>query len=296
MTDRLTFFFIVEPPKYQMMACYLAASIREAFGTKVAMIGYCPSHRMAELDADVIKVLARMGCDVRAMQTEGVFDPPYPHGNKMIAAVQPRDSEYSCFLDSDILFLRPNDPANLIHEGHVSLTPAASMGWAGQGIWDLIYRTAKQAIPEQRIRLMNQNKGKDRMPYFSSGLFVFPEQHRNSEGLRFPEVWMQVAAILEAEPEIPSKRPYLDQMTMPLAIRRAGLDWHILPKEQHYILGGRKRGEPLPQDREIFAVHYRNWDIVREHGLVRPAKDMLERQAGVRRVSQIKKSAKAAAE
>ena len=290
----LTFFFIVEPPKYQLMACYLAASVREAFGDKVSMVGYCPAHRMSELSGDVLRVLGRMGCEVRSMVTEGVFDPPYPHGNKMISAIQPRDSEYSCFLDSDILFLRPNDPANLIKSGHVSLTPAASMGWAGQDIWPIIYSTAGVEVPVERIRLMNQNKGRDRMPYFSSGLFAFPERHRNAEGLTFPEVWMQVAAAIEAEPAIPAKRPYLDQMTLPLAIRKAGLDWHILPKEQHYILGGRKRGEPLPQDREIFAVHYRQWEIIREYGLSRLAKTMLERHAGVRRIAQIGKTADAA--
>ncbi|MEZ5754783.1 MAG: hypothetical protein R3D90_08480 [Paracoccaceae bacterium] len=293
MTD-LTFFFIVEPPKYQLMACYLAGSIRENFGPQVAMVGYCPAHRMAELDPSVVKALARMGCEVRPMQTAGRFDPPYPHGNKMLAALQPRDSDYSCFLDSDILFLRPNDPANLIREGHVSLTPAASMGWAGQDIWPRIYETVGLDLPEERIRLMNQTKGKDRMPYFSSGLFAFPERHRNGEGLRFPEVWMQVADAVEANPDIPAKRPYLDQMTLPLAIRKAGLGWNILPKEQHYILGGRKRGEPLPQDRDIFAVHYRTWEIVKEYGLVRRAKDMLERHAGVRRLAQIDKRAEAA--
>lgn len=287
--ERLTFFFIVEPPQYQLMACYLAASIRDAFGAKVAMTGYCPAHRMGELNPDVVAVLGRMGCDLRPMETQGIFNPPYPHGNKMLAAVQPRDSEFSCFLDSDILFLRPNDPENLIRDGHVSLTVAASMGWAGQDIWPLIYDTAGLPVPDDRIRLMNQNKGKDRMPYFSSGLFVFPEQHRNADGLRFPEVWMQVAASIDAEPSIPAKRPYLDQMTLPLAIRKAGLDWNMLPKEQHYILGGRKRGEPLPQDREIFAVHYRNWDIVKEHNLSRRAKDMLQRHAGVRRIAQLGK-------
>jgi hypothetical protein len=146
-------------------------------------------------------------------------------------------------------------------------------------------------MPEERIRLMNQRGGKDRMPYFSSGLFCFPEAHRNDEGRRFPEVWMDVADRIEAAPGIPAKRPYLDQMTLPLAIRKAGLDWHILPKEQHYILGGRKRGEPLPEDREVFAVHYRNWDIVREYGLVRQAKGMLERHAGVRRVAQLSRGA-----
>ena len=290
----LTFFFIVEPPKYEQMAVYLAASIRECFGSDVGMVGYCPAHRMTELGRDGLTLLGRMGCEVRPMQTEGHFDPPYPHGNKMIAALQERDSDYSCFLDSDILFLRPNEPANLLRENHVSLTPAASMGWAGQDIWPVIYGTAGLPLPIERIRLMNQDKGKDRMPYFSSGLFAFPERHRNAEGLRFPEVWMQVAAQIEANPDIPAKRPYLDQMTLPLAIRKAGLDWNILPKEQHYILGGRKRGEALPTDSAIYAVHYRNWEIVKEYGLSRQAKIMLERQTGVRRVAQVSKGAEAA--
>ncbi|MBC2835229.1 hypothetical protein [Paragemmobacter straminiformis] len=291
---RLTMFFIVEPPKYQLMACHLAASIRANFGDSVAMVGYCPAHRMAELSPDAVSVLGRMGCELRPMQTEGRFDPPYPHGNKMLAALERRETEYSCFLDSDILFLRPNSVENLISAGKVSLTPAASMGWAGQDIWPVIYAAAGLGMPAERIRLMNQRKGADRMPYFSSGLFCFPENHVDARGMRFAEVWMEVAAAIDAAPDVPAKRPYLDQMTLPLAIRKAGLDWNILPKEQHWILGGMKRGQPLPKDREIFTVHYRNWDIVKEYGLSRQAKDMLQAHAGVRRMAQIGKGAEAA--
>lgn len=285
----LTFYFIVEPPKFQHLAVYLAASIRECFGSYVAMIGYCPAHRVAELDADAVALLDHMGCELRPMQTLGCFDPPYPHGNKLIATLQPRDTEFSCFLDTDILFLRPNAIENLVHPGQVSLTPAASMGWAGQDVWTGIYAAVGMEVPQERIRLMNQRGGKDRIPYFSSGLFCFPERHVNADGLRFPEVWMTIAQTIEATPDIPAKRPYLDQMTLPLAIQKSGLTWHLLPREQHYILGGMKRGEPLPTDREVFTVHYRNWDIVREYGLVRQAKTMLERQTGVRRISQLSK-------
>ena len=285
----LTFFFIGEPPDYQNMACYLAASIREAFGDTVAMVGYCPEHRMAEVNPDVLAVLDRMACPLRSFKAKGRFDPPYPHGNKMLATLEPRETEFSCFLDSDILFLRPNSAENLIREGHVSLTPAASMGWAGQEVWPSIYAAAGVEMPEERIRLMNQRKGADRMPYFSSGLFCFPENWRDARGMRFPEVWMEVAQAIEAAADIPAKRPYLDQMTLPLAILKAGLSWNILPKEQHWILGGMKRGEPLPKGREIYTVHYRQWAIVKEYGLARQAKTMLERQAGVRRIAQIGK-------
>jgi hypothetical protein len=105
---------------------------------------------------------------------------------------------------------------------------------------------------------------------------------------------MDVAIQLDANPDVPAKRPYLDQMSLPIAIRKAGLNWNILPREQHYILGGMKRGEPLPKDREVFAVHYRNWEIVKEYGLARQAKTMLERHAGVRRISQVSKQQEAA--
>ncbi len=95
--------------------------------------------------------------------------------------------------------------------------------------------------------------------------------------------------MLDAAPDLPRKRPYLDQMSLPLAIRRAGLDWNILPDEQHFILGGRARGEPLPEDPPIFTVHYRQWQVLKEAGLSRQAKDMLERHAGVRRMAQVSK-------
>ncbi len=123
----LTLFFIVEPPTYQYMACYLAASIRQNMPQDVTLIGYCPEHRMSEVSPNVVETLRRMRCEVRPMETEGKFDPPYPHGNKIIACLQPRDTAYSGFMDSDILMIRPNSIDTLVKPGHVSASVAASM-------------------------------------------------------------------------------------------------------------------------------------------------------------------------
>lgn len=286
-SPRLTIYFIVEPPSYEVMACYLAASLREQFGETVALVGYCPAGKLAEVSPQVRVLLDRMGCELRSFATEGRFDPPYPHGNKMLASLEPRDTEFSCFMDSDIFCLRPNRVESLILEGHVSASKAASMVWAPQSIWEEVYAACKMEIPEERFRLMKQKRGPGRIPYFSSGLVVFPEHHRDAKGLRFPETWMEVAAEIDACDKIPKKRPYLDQLSLPLAIQRAGLKWNILPDEQHFILGGNARGEPLPDDREIFTVHYRNWKILQEVGLSRPAKKLLEKHAGVRRISNV---------
>jgi len=145
-------------------------------------------------------------------------------------------------------------------------------------------------LPEERFMLMKQKRGKARIPYFSSGLFSFPEHHRTADGKSFPQVWMDLAQTIDRDEAIPKKRPYLDQISLPLAIQKSGLAWNKLPDAQHYILGGKTRGEPLPTDREIFTVHYRQWDILKELGLSRQGKTMLERHAGVRRIAQISKA------
>jgi hypothetical protein len=138
---------------------------------------------------------------------------------------------------------------------------------------------------------MKQKKGNGRMPYFSSGLFSFPEQYRTPESKSFPQVWMEVAQTLDANPDIPAKRPYLDQMSLPLAIQKSGLAWNLLPDAQHFILGGKARGEPLPTDRDIYAVHYRQWPLVKELGLAAYAKQVLSTHAGIKKVALIDETA-----
>ncbi len=218
------------------------------------------------------------------MKTESMWDSPYPHGNKIIAALQPRNTEFSAFVDSDVMFLRANDPLNLIRDGHVSCSAAASMPWGNYESWEKIYSVFDMPVPDERISLMRA--GGSVVPYFSAGLVVFPEDG-GPERQRFPEVWYDTARTLDREDWLPKRRPYLDQMTLPIAIRRAGLSWNILPEEQHYILGGRLRGLPLPKDRSIFTAHYRNVRVLKETGLFKVGQRMLKRETGVRHLRKL---------
>lgn len=282
----LTLFFIVEPPAYQYLACYLAASIRNHLPASVKIVGYCPAHRRLELNPAAVETLRRMDCDVRFFEATGKFDPPYPHGNKILACLEPRGTDFSAFVDSDVLLLRDNSIGNLVKAGHVSASPAASMRWAGQEVWTRIYGVFGMPVPNERIRLM-RDKRQAVVPYMSSGLVVFPETYRTPRGETFPHVWYDTARRLDQIDDLPGKRPYLDQMSLPVAIARAGLTWNELPESQHYILGGSLRGHALPQDFPIFTVHYRKWDVLKEVGLSRQAYDGLRRQVGKSRVGRI---------
>ena len=53
-----------------------------------------------------------------------------------------------------------------------------------------------------------------------------------------------------------------------------------MPEEQDYILGGIVRGKQLPEDQEIFTIHYRGLKILKELGLMKTARAMLRRNAG----------------
>ena len=286
MTDaRLSIFFIVEPPKYQNMACFLAASIRCQFAEKINLIGYCPAGAMADMDDKALAIFRQLDVDIRPIETSGRFDPPYPHGNKMLAALEPRETPYSAFMDSDMIFIAPNTSDAMLKPSHVSVAPATSMYWSGQKIWEDIYAACGMEKPDDRIWLSRQQRRK-LMPYFNAGLIVFPEGPVAEGGETFAQVWNRLAQVID-KVDLVKKRPYLDQMSLPLAIRAAGLDWNILPEEQHYILGGSLRGEPLPPGKDIRMIHYRNNKILREVGCLRMAKDMLEKTTGVRRLEKV---------
>ena len=87
----LTIIYIVEPPDYEIMACSLLASIRTHFPPSVKAVGYCPAHRYDELHPAVHIAHEMMNAEIRPFQTEGRFDPAYPHGNKILAAREKRE-------------------------------------------------------------------------------------------------------------------------------------------------------------------------------------------------------------
>ena len=285
---RLTLTYIVEPPEYDILACSLLASIRTHFPKSVACVGYVPEHRMDEVHPSVFKAHDIMGAAIRPMKTEGMWEEPYPHGNKIIAAMQPRDSLYSAFVDSDVLFLKDNTVANLAKPDHVSCSMAASMVWAEQSIWDDIYGAFNMPIPKERMTLMRRTRTPV-IPYFSAGFVIFPE--KDGKMGRFPDVWYETAREIDKIKTLEKRRPYLDQMSLPVAIQRAGLKWNVLPEEQHYILGRMMRGKPLPEDRDIYTIHYRSHAILREVGKMKYARQMLADHTGeqyVRRLTEPK--------
>lgn len=272
MKPSVTLFYIVEPEKYQFMACHLLASIRTHLDADVTCIGYCPEHRMEEVHPSVFKAHELMNAEIRPMKTEGMWREAYPHGNKIIAALQPRETAFSAFLDSDILFVNPTPTESFLADGKVTCSVAASFTIADRKtFWDPIYAAFDMPKPDWKVKLGRSTWFS--LPYFSSGFVAFPETG-------FPQVWYDTARRIDEMEEVPKRRPYLDQISLPIAMQIAGLTWQQLRDEQHYILGGKLRGQPLPEDVEINCVHYRHAEFLADVGLLPVARKMLKRQTG----------------
>lgn len=279
----LTLYFIIQPPDYLYMACHLAASIRTHLPPEVEVVGYCPADMFDDMAKEPREVLRRLRCRVERLETADIFDPAYPHGNKLIAALAPKTTDFSAFLDSDMAFLRGCSVDELVSQGQVGMVPATSMRWAEQAIWEDIYGIFDMEVPAERIRL-TRDKRFDAVPYFNAGLFVVDETYRTSDGKRFAEVLMETAQTIDRQTEIPHKRPYLDQMSLPVATLRAGMTWNILHQRYNYSIGGILRGKTLPRDADVTLLHYRNRDVLGDAGRKKDLDKMLNQQIGSRLV------------
>lgn len=284
MSASLTIFFVIEPPGYQYMACHLAASIRMHMSHDVVLIGYCPRDKLDDLDRNAVEVLRRLRCQIRPIDTAGQFDPPYPHGNKLLAALDPKETDFAAFMDSDMLMIRDCNISEITQSGAIGMSPSTSMRWGPQTVWDQIYGHFGMPVPEERIEF-TRDKRIQAVPYFNAGLIVMDERHRSPDGKRFAEVWMDSAKSLDGMEGLDNKRPYLDQMTLPIATLRAGMRWNILPERYNYSMGGIMRGQPLPEDQDITVLHYRRWKILEESGWRDHARKVLAQEVGTRRIN-----------
>lgn len=280
--DELTIFFIVEPPGYQNLACYLAASIRHHLGGAVRLLGLCPEDRLAEVSPEVALVLARLDCPLQGFARAGAFDPPYPHGNKLLACAHPRATRWGCFLDSDVLLLNGDTPfARFMASGAVCASAAASLLWAEDGLWPPLYAAFDLPLPARDFRLMRDRRRRHR-PYYSAGFVLFPEHL--PDGRRFGAHWLEVAQRIDRMAAVPGRRPYLDQIALPLAIASSGLGYCQIPEPHHFILGGKLRRRPFDPAAGVSLVHYRGWKLMQETGLDRYGYEALRETAGHRKI------------
>ncbi|WP_128255588.1 hypothetical protein [Falsirhodobacter deserti] len=215
----LTFFFVIDPPALLLDSIILVCTARAHF-PETPLLAYCPETKRHLVPDYIIELYEHLSVDIRFMPP-GDFAPHYKHGNKIVAACQPRTSEHSVFLDTDIAIARTFDVNEIARAGTISVVTEGRFTW-GKDIswWEKAYAHFGMPLPAERV-LLSRTK-RESLPYFNAGMISFPTKSS------FADAWMETALSLDADEEIPQRRPWLDQIALPIAIKRAGLDMQSL--------------------------------------------------------------------
>lgn len=268
----LTLFFVIDQPRAQDMACFLAASIRQHMPPGITLIAYCPEHLHKTLEAANVETLRRLRCEVRPFVTEQRFVQPGPGGNRILACLEPRTTKMSGLLDCATLILRPMGMADLPPAGTVRTSSGTDMQWD----WD--------TVPVQiRNRIADLDPDRvDPIRHCTSDLVIFPEGPVTPDGQTFAEIWLQNARLIDWLASSTPTRPPLDLPSLPFAILQSELAWQAMP-DLHRAVSPDDAADAPFGDSAI--VQYRDWDA--NAAIRTQAQAMLRNQVGTRRIHAI---------
>ncbi len=176
------------------------------------------------------------------------IDEKYPIGNK-ITSMAKIDGP-TIFLDSDMMLLKPFSWHYELSGEFASKLADVDTFSRGGGQWSVIYDLFDKEMPPKEYKATTT--GELMRPYFNAGFISV------KDGRIFSESWAETARRIDEAKEIVNKRPWLDQIALPIAINL--LDWkeNVLSDKFNFPCHIEKVGELKP-----YFAHY-HWPSVIE--------------------------------
>jgi hypothetical protein len=250
----LSFVFICQMGGLEIEALLLAWSLRQYARCSYEMLVALPAPAAVwgEPAESTLTALADLGGDLRSI--ENPFGREYPIANKImcLAVEVGEDVEKRVLLDSDMMLVsefgeRPELSSRL------SATPAHSATWSTSADdWREVYGTFGLEAPTVRVRATVS--GEPMPPYFNAGFVAVDRDLPLAEG------WLDTCRKLDANPRVRRKRPWLDQVALPVAATRIGAEIAVLPESFNFAIN---RKEFDPEDPPFFC-HYHHPKYVRK--------------------------------
>lgn len=243
------FIYVIDPPALTIEAILLSASVRRHM-PDIDVIAYCPEEKANDLPPQLREYLEATNTRLELMPTEGVFSPHYKQGNKLIACAQPRPHDFTIFLDTDTVIWQNFDLSEMLESATICAAPEGRYTWGKTaGHWEQAYSVFGLTVPEERVQLART--GVMSPPYFNAGVVSFP--NAPVSGFKsFAECWLETARELDRpENDIPSRRPWLDQIALPVAIARAGLSFRALDNRFNLSLTHKNVTPEMPERKRL---------------------------------------------
>ena len=271
MSPQLCIVFVVQPGELALKGVLLAASLRRNGGLdNVDLVAAVPDPALwGALPSEVEKLLQLL--QVRIVVIGSPFGTDYPIGNKLAAIGVPTLAPVTLFLDSDILCLSPIDINALLTTG-IKAKPADLNTFSGDASqWQSAYGVAGLDAPE--IPVISTVSKEVMPPYFNAGVIAV------CDGMRFSSTWIDVARKIDACPSVTNKRPWLDQIALPVAAAVLGFSFECLHEGFNYPA----HLQPISHSHVPYLCHYHSPDVIaKEATLSRLVVDLVKKYPGLK--------------
>jgi hypothetical protein len=218
------FVFVCQLGELEIKSMLLAASLKHFLQGDYELVAAIPQPAnhwgtLSEKTQALMQILK-----IRSQPIVNNINKNYPIGNKVACLGIDTSADQIVFLDSDILCLREfNFPFN----PPFSAKPAdLNLFSSDITVWKQIYDLFNLPLPYQRV--MASTSGELMVPYFNAGVIAI------QNGIALKPVWEECCQIIDATHSITNKRPWLDQIALPVALARLNLDYHCLDERFNY--------------------------------------------------------------
>lgn len=250
------FVFVCQAGELEVKSLLLAASLRRHLRCDYELVAAIPRPEAiwGTPSAATLALLHRL--EARTAAIENPIDAGYPIGNKLACLGIETAAGKVVFLDSDMLCLREFEGGRRFERSQVNVKPAdlATFG-SDPARWRAAYGACGLEVPAQRV--CATVSGETMPPYFNAG---FVAALRASS---LAAEWIACARILEGDPSVPDKRPWLDQIALPVALARLGLAPDYLDERYNFPA----HLKPLDPDNLPWFCHYHFPAVLRREPL-----------------------------
>jgi len=237
MTDSpdYTIVFVVHGGPLESKSALLAASLALHYRPRKVIARLMePASLWGNLSPAADRLFDKLGIEVRTSQNR--IDPTYPHGNKVTALEGVKGP--SIFLDSDMMLMVPFSWHYALNADMAAKPADLDTFTRGGGSWGAVWSLFDRPIPPRNV-VASVSREKMR-PYYNAGFIAV------KDGDRFAETWLDCSLKIDAERRVENKRPWLDQIALPVAADLLGWQVRELPESLNFPCHLRQPTGTLP--------------------------------------------------
>ncbi|MCK5719416.1 MAG: sulfotransferase [Thiomargarita sp.] len=250
------FVFVCQLGELEIKSMLLATSLKQYLSCEYELVVAIPepSSRWGQISKKTYELIKFL--DIRIEKITNRIDDNYPIGNKISCLSIDTPAAIIIFLDSDILCLRSFSPK---FKFSVYAKPADLNTFSkDSNQWQTIYNLFQLPLPKAHV--LSSTSGELMLPYFNAGVIAVPN------GLNFGKIWEETCQKIDATESIKNKRPWLDQIALPVTLKRLNLDYQCLDERFNYPA----HIKPLPTKSENlpFLCHYHWANVIRREPIL----------------------------